>query len=156
MISLSAHKAAAESVDSVNGVDLSAALAYIATAEGTAATIAERACDRAGLDYATCPAEILDAAERRAAELARQEAVEIVGGYLPEVLRSRELSKAANDCAAKKPYRGQAEDVRRCKRAASNIGASCLGGVVARLQRARPDLEGRALIDEAERLIALV
>ena len=53
--------------------DLAPALAYIATAEGSAATIAERACDRAGLDYATCPAEILDAAERRAEELATPE-----------------------------------------------------------------------------------
>lgn len=49
--------------------DYSAAIAYIATAEGTAAAMAERACDRCGLDFAACPVEILDAAEKRAAEL---------------------------------------------------------------------------------------
>ena len=49
--------------------DYADALAYIAGAEGSAATIAERACDRAGIDFAACPAEILEAAERRAVEL---------------------------------------------------------------------------------------
>ena len=57
--------------------DYSAALAYIATAEGTAAAMAERACDRCGLDFAACPTEILDAAERRAAELAPVVAPEV-------------------------------------------------------------------------------
>jgi hypothetical protein len=55
----------------VDEADSAAALAYIATAEGTAATIAERACDRFGFDYARCPAEILAAAEDRAIESAR-------------------------------------------------------------------------------------
>ena len=72
-------------------VDLAPALSYIATAEGTAATIAERACDRAGLDFATCPAEILDAAERRAAELAAPE----VSPEVQAVLDARAVLAAA-------------------------------------------------------------
>ena len=51
---------------------LTAALAPV-----TAGDVAERACDRCGLDFAACPTEILDAAERRAAELAPVVAPEV-------------------------------------------------------------------------------
>lgn len=73
--------------------DLSAALAYLATAEGSAAAMAERACDRAGIDYAACPVEILDAAEKRAEslELAAAEAAPVVA---PEVQAPTEAGLA--------------------------------------------------------------
>lgn len=57
--------------------DYSAALAYIAGAEGSAAAMAERACDRCGLDFAACPPEILEAAERRAEELTEAGRIEV-------------------------------------------------------------------------------
>ena len=131
--------------------DLSAALAYIATAEGTAAQMAERACDRAGIDFAACPVEIQEAADKR-------EAVLILGDLVPGIIESRRLAARAVEVAAKPRYRGQADDVRRI-RAGARV-ALCLGGIAARVQSARPDLDvgpdGREFRELVDRLIALV
>lgn len=109
-------------------VDYSAALAYTATAEGTAAAIAERACDRCNIDFAACPVEILDAAERRAAELAR--------AFLLEQVAIQKAAWADYNAAAA-PFEAIKARIVSTKRRCDPVGKEWVAAENARIELSR-------------------
>ena len=136
--------------------DLSAARAYIATAEGTAAQIAERACDRAGLDFATCPPEILEAATVRAEAVAMELLAENVAAatvaspeFTADVAAFKAHTATAKETAQKPRHRGQAEAVKGYHAKASQSLLSATGRVNRALLAAFPDNGAQWALREA-------